>query len=98
MNTKTKPKESYVTSEEVMRAEENWIYFHRGINSDEVQNRFFTYCHSFEQSFEDDLLSGEGPMHVARDTAQRIIQAAGPHFNAIFEAYYQNHPELRKRR
>lgn len=88
-------KTSYVTNAELTKAWENWLYFHRGINCEETESRFFAYMHTQEQSFIDDCLDWDnekGPYHVAADTAVRVIQAAGSYFNAIFSAYYAKHP------
>jgi len=91
----TEPKEAYITSEEVTKAHDNWVYFHKGLICDESEERFFTYCHSQAQSFVDDVLdwdNGEETYHVAGSTAQRIKQLGSPHFHAILEAWYAKHP------
>ena len=98
----TEPKDSYVTVTEIEQAWNNWLYFHKGVHCEEVEERFFTYCHSLEQSFVDDLLDWRSDhdderaygdqRHVAASTTQRIKLAASPHFNTILNAYYVKHP------
>jgi hypothetical protein len=98
----TEPKDDYITVGEISQAWENWLTFHKGIHCEETEERFFTYCHSIEQSFVDDLLDwsvvdDERPedgdkRHVAANTASRIRLAASHHFNAILNAYYIKHP------
>lgn len=88
-------KTSYITNSELRKAWKNWLYFHRGIHCEETEERFFKYCHTVEQSFIDDMLNwddGKATYHVAQDTAQRVVKAAGPYFNTIFSAYYAKHP------
>jgi len=98
----TEPKDAYVHVSEIEKAYDNWLYFHRGIQCEETEARFFTYCHTVEQSFVDDLLDwgsysfddqrfGEN-RHVASSTAQRIKMVAGPHWNTVLNAYYAKHP------
>ena len=94
--------DSSVTISEIEQAWENWLTFHRGIDCEETEERFFAYCHSYEQSFVDDLLDWESYSfdehkygdirHVAASTADRIKLAASPHFNTILNAYYAKHP------
>lgn len=91
----TEPITTTVTNHEVWEAWQHWLHFHRGINCSETEERFFAYCHTFEQSFADDPLdwdSDQLTFKVCDDTAKRVKQAAGPHFNTIFEAYYAKHP------
>lgn len=93
----TEPKEAYITIEELKQAWKNWIYFHKGIECEEVETRFYMYCHTLEQSFIDDLLDWDAnndvkKMHVAKGTANRIKSAASTHFNTILNAYYIRNP------
>jgi len=98
----TEPVDSTVTITEVAQAWDNWLTFHHGISCDKTEEQFFSYCHSLEQSFIDDLLDwgsysfddqrfGE-TRHVAASTAHRIKMMAGPHYHTIANAYYANHP------
>lgn len=90
----TKPQEVYITSAELEKAWDNWLYFHRGLHCEETEERFFTYCHSTEQSFVDDMLLLEDPENkfVCAETAQKVRQCASPHFNTVLAAYYAKHP------
>ena len=98
----TEPKEAYVHVNEIERAWHNWMTAHYGIHCEETEERFFSYCHSVEQSRVDDLLDwgsfsfddqkfGE-TRHVAASTANRIKMMAGPHFQTIVSVYYAKHP------
>jgi len=94
----TEPKEAYVHVNEIEQAWRNWMTAHYGIHCEETEERFFSYCHSVEQSFVDDLLDwqsysfddqrfGEN-RHVAASTAKRIKMMASQHFHAIVKMYY----------
>lgn len=89
-------KDTKITHEELRLAWRNWLYFHRGIDCDETEERFYAYCHSLEQSFVDDILDWDEhtdqPIIVAADTARNIRQCASIHFDAILNAYYVTHP------
>lgn len=93
--SETEPVDDQVTYEEFNRAEENWYEGHYGLRCEEAETRFFTYCHSLEQSFVDNVLGGDGDdgvYKVAASTAQRIRLLASPNFKTIIEAYYKRHP------
>lgn len=84
-----------ITNEELTQAWENWLYFHRGIHCEEVEGRFFTYCHNLDQSWVEACLdwgNGQDTYHVSIGTAERIRKCASSNFNALLEAYYINHP------
>lgn len=87
--------DTFITHETLTQAWANWLQHHHGLQCEEVEERFFTYCHSLEQSFIDDPLDWENDndqYHVAADTAHRINLLAGPHFNTVISAYYAKHP------
>lgn len=92
----TEEKTTYITHETLNQAWNNWLHFHRGIHCEETELRFYTYCHSLEQSFVDDALNWDDDdlwtHHVAASTAYRVNLLAGPNFNMIIRAYYVNHP------
>lgn len=88
-------KTAYVTNLELRTAWQNWLYFHKGLHCEEVEIRFFNYCHTVKQSFIDDSLDWDNDgdrYHVAVDTAQRIKQLAGSYSETICKAYYIKNP------
>lgn len=90
-----KPVDTILTNKDLSKAWYNWVEAHYGLVCDEVHTRFFTYCHSLEQSHADDLLdwdAGKNKFNVASDTAHRVRQLASTHYKTVVAAHYAKHP------
>jgi hypothetical protein len=91
------PVTTTTTPHEVGQAWRNWLHYHRGIDCDEVMERFFLYLHSIEQSHTEDCLDWDASdpdtiYKVSPGTAERVRMGASPDFNAVFTAYYAKNP------
>lgn len=85
----------HITINELRTAFENWLDFHYGLHCEEVEERFFKYCHSLAQSQIDDSLdwdNGRETYQVSADTAHNVKLLNSPHHHAVIKAYYAKHP------